>query len=237
MIPLQQKHLKILAVVLISIVALRLVSLGRRSEIAPEATKHNQVLGEMSAMETASLIGGSGRVLLVSWADPDALITIREKAFENKARELDLTMAGIFRAEERDFHPLGGWSKSLYDRVAREYPDVDAVVSFVYAPPVGVLDGRFPRELAGHFVAVLPNTGNIDQYLQSGVVDLAVVPLPNPDDMLSTRVSSADWFHAYYRNLTATEARRAQLEDQPEGMEEPPETTYSEQVDISDRLR
>ncbi|MCC5849904.1 MAG: hypothetical protein JJU29_17595 [Verrucomicrobia bacterium] len=226
--------MKILASILIVLAIFRVISLSRRSDVAPEATKHNQVLGEMTARETASLIGGQGRVLLVSWQNPDRLIQVRENAFEKTAQKLGLTTAGIFRAEEREFHPLSGWSNSLYNRVADEYADVDAVVSFVYAPPMGVANGRTPQRLNGHFIVVLPNTETIEQYLAAGAVDLAVVPLPNPENLSSTKVDSGVWFNAYYRNLTVMDTERLQSEQQEDV---PTDRTYSEEVDISDRLR
>lgn len=233
MIPLNPKHLKILAAVLISLLAIRVVFFSRRADFAPAAIRHNQVLGEWGAREAATLVEGQGRVLLVSRQTSDELLRTREKAFEDTLRALGLDLAGILRIEDHEFHPIQGWSASFHSRVANELADADVVVSFVYTPPIGVVTGRVPRKINGRFVAVLPSSGTLHDYLLAGVVDHAIVSLPNPTPLSDTRVASEVWFNAFYQVLTRRDALSPHDEQERDVFRD---HTYGEQVDLSDRM-
>ncbi|GEM_PF-2721091 len=190
-----------LAAVLILIAVWRLVGCGGgQPKVAPVAFKHYESLASTAARIVADNIpGGEGAVVLVVDESDSQALNRRETVFQKTASSLGLRDVVVIKALPGEWSSEAGWSPSLLQKVLNEAPENRCVVSFVGPPPGRVLKQSSARTISPYFLAILPSTGNLDAFMQAGIVHDAVVPanLKETPSVSPTR-SDQDWFEAYY---------------------------------------
>ncbi|MCC5849896.1 MAG: hypothetical protein JJU29_17555 [Verrucomicrobia bacterium] len=205
-----QKHLKIIAGILLALVAIRMVTLIRRPKTAPEGLKHSVVQGSQSAVATSEMLNGSGQVLLVVPESDDPRTQASLRAFEREARNRGLTITGTLKAGPGDSHVENGIHSRFYREILSRAEGADAVVSFVGLPPLQTLRSP-PANLQNQprFVAVLPNSIFLRHFFERNLTDLAILPsgtVRNPE--LSANAPDSEWFENFYQIITPSDASR-----------------------------
>lgn len=192
---------KIAAILVIIFACFRLLSFcTSRSGAPPEATRHAQALGAVTAAEVADRLGSGTSVLLVLSPSNNPHLRERERSFRSVARQRDLNIVGVVETQSGDSHPERGWSRDFYQRMVRQHPEVDVIVSFDGLPPDHLPRVSQDRLYSGAFVAVLPHSQHLDDFLRTNLVAFAVLPVPMPrGEDLSIRTADRVWFDAFYQ--------------------------------------
>lgn len=200
-----QKHKIILATVLLLLALIRIVTWVTESSDPPEASKHYQAMGQQLAVEVSGLLNNAGTVVTVSEDTPRH--QLRVKTFTHELEQQDFTVQQII-AGPGDYHPDTGLSLSFYQRLSRDFPQADAVVSFVTSPPVQLLEDRNLTRLTSKFITVLPSMETLRAFFQEDLVHLALVPAGNVENPeLDPGASHQEWFDNFYRILHPADAQ------------------------------
>lgn len=191
----------IVAVVVLCIALWRLIGWMASDPIPPTAYRHYEAQGARAAEVVAEETGASrGPVVLVVKDSESKHLRAREKAFEKRAKKLDLSDIEVVRTAPDEIRAESGWSSRLWDRVAREHADARAIVSFCGAPPAKVLRGDSGSPDDFFFLAAVPVSPVLDALIASGWIDVAFQPATTvPDKEPDPSASDEVWFTTYYR--------------------------------------
>ncbi|MCC5849898.1 MAG: hypothetical protein JJU29_17565 [Verrucomicrobia bacterium] len=215
------KNLKIIAGILFALVAIRVVTLIRRPNTAPEFTKDYQALGARAAHLIArELTGSENGVLILTQQTDTKLVRQRLDAFKASARQNNLQIREILYAEESDHSPERGVSQRLFAQVENHLSDVDAVVSFIGMPPPNVFR-QSARAQNTDFYLILPGDPFLRDYLEADIVKFAIMPKGQVGNLyLNPKVSDDEWFENFYEVVTKD---RAQMLPGEESLSEIPD--------------
>lgn len=157
----------------------------------PEKPKENhkpfQSFAALAARETAQLLGGSGKLVVVrEAADPSEKIVAQQVAMIARKAESEVAAFKSTLGKGYTFLPdvklLRGsstldpvWPAGTFERLAGSLPDGGAMVSFAILPAFSAQDKALIRSRNLRVIVVGQRVANIEALLQDKTVTLAVV--------------------------------------------------------------
>jgi hypothetical protein len=130
------------------------------------------------AEETGRVLRHKGQVVLLTRDPKDAPIAQEEQdKFKNAlAAAGAIGLAGVETIALAEAETVCGIPARFYGQLLQEYPEVDAVVSFVGAPELTATDiDRLPRRLP-RMIVLSPCGIDPAELLKSGVLDVIILP-------------------------------------------------------------
>ena len=167
-------------------------------------TKLHQGIGEVMAEETAKLLNGKGKVVVII-QDPKAapVLQAQLKAFQRMIGRKDILLADtvVVRAAQRKLGPGMGLSVDQFLTVLEKHRQADAIVSFIGTPApadpkivaLGKIEG--PK-----IIAETRNRSNLKPLFRNQLLHAAIVPrfdFPAPGSKNPS--TPREWFDLSYQ--------------------------------------
>lgn len=170
--------------------------------------------GIAGAAETARLLNGRGRILVVTYKRTDSVEAAR-RAFAkeiSKYAGIQIVATEAVEISEMTESDMSGIPAESYFQWLTQHPGLDAIVSFVGTPNFSEADlRRLPRERP-RFIVLQGYGPNLRDLLLDGLVDLAVVPrmqtAGEAQDQKTEPRTAFEWFHRYYTFATPKDAEQ-----------------------------
>ncbi len=174
----------------------------------------HQGVGEALAQEVADALGGHGRLVLVTLPDSTSdIVATHAAAFRAAlARRPELTLAKVETVDPENkpkYGPGSGLSASRLLRLAKKYPDADALVSLIGVPEMS------PEELAAltnarpRLIACVRDVKKVAPLLAAGRLERAIVPrFQFPAPVEGEPRNPREWFDLQFQVVTAAHLAR-----------------------------
>ncbi len=168
----------------------------------------HEAVGQVLAEETVRIVGHTGKVVIVTVDTRTAPeLKVQVQAFEQHLKSLSsLAIKDKVVLDPGDnpkYRPGSGLSTKRFLKIVRKHPGVDAIVSFVGAPPMTeseitqvkstpkfIAETHSPERLAGLFVKQILNVAIVPRYQ---------FPAPGPKKPQTDR----QWFDRYFQLVKA----------------------------------
>ncbi len=142
-------------------------------------------LGEVTAQETAKLLGNKGRIVVVrrdTSQYPAPEFEEQLKAFQRTIKQQsDLTLAATETAQlDTDITTDGRLRSDFYLNLLQKYPDAAAIVSLVGPARPERSTDRGPAQKIPKFIAVSLRDAPLNRLFLSGVIQVAIVKRTGP---------------------------------------------------------
>lgn len=170
--------------------------------------------GIAGAAETAKLLNGRGRILVVTYKRVEP-VGAASRAFAKEMTKhagIQIVATEAVEFEEMTGPEMGGISAEIYFQWLNQHPGLDAIVSFVGTPNFSEADlRRLPRDRP-RFIVLQGYGPNLRDLLLNGLVDLAVVPrmqtAGEAQDQKTEPKTAMEWFQRYYAFATPNDAEQ-----------------------------
>jgi ABC-type sugar transport system substrate-binding protein len=170
----------------------------------------DEIIGETAAEQTAKLLGGHGKIILIITEAPNSLALDTQLASFQSSLASGVTLLEVkkipdVRNEDRSVSITGS---QLLD-LLKQHPDADALVSFVGGPKVEDLE-QLP-EKRPKWVVVMTGEGDpqsIVPLVTKGIVQVAIIPnsAPAPTEILPK--NGREYFAQHFVVITSPTAAR-----------------------------
>jgi hypothetical protein len=166
-------------------------------------------LGEVTAQETAKLLGNKGHIIVVrrdTSQYPAPEFEEQLKAFQRTIRQQpDLTLAATETAF--DAHITDGrLHPDFYLNLLQKYPDAAAIVSFVGPPALSAQQIKDLPQKIPKFIAVSLQDAPLSRLFLSSVIQVAIVKRPPGPRSGKKPASTRETFDQFYQVVTADKA-------------------------------
>ncbi|MCX7915568.1 MAG: hypothetical protein N3A53_04610 [Verrucomicrobiae bacterium] len=203
----------VIAVVVI-IASLVSIFLTQRRPTAPINLLPFEGCGLAGAAETAKLLNGRGRILVVTFKRVEPVEAATKAFTKELAKHPGIQIVATEALELSDASPNDseGVRGELYFQWLSKYPGLDAIVSFVGSPSFKEEELRRLPKQRPRLVVLQGYGATLRDLLLDGIVDLAVAPNVQPptesqQDQAQPK-SALDWFHRYYTFATPENAEQ-----------------------------
>ena len=224
MFTVSQRNRPLVVTVCLLVIAVSLVCIIRRCHPSSAPSQIgldvDAILGATLANETAKLLGGKGRILIVALDTTQGAIPPAQRqlaGFQNaltKHPGLTVVATGVVEPDPVKVLADGefGIPAEKFRELLGKYAGADAIVSFVGAPKLtdreaGQLSHGLPRIVASYGLGY--QGPELEMLLARGIVQVALVPNPSPPPITDTKMRPArEWFELGYQVLTAPAGER-----------------------------
>ncbi len=169
----------------------------------------NQGVGEMLAEETAHLVGPHGTVAIVTVEGHEVPeLKVQINAFQKHLKELgNISVKDQVRVDPGDnpkYRAGAGLSARHFLKIARKNTGVDALVSFIGAPPLSDEEIAEMKSIP-KFIAETHSPEKLARLFQKNILQVAIVPryefpAPGPRKPRTNR----EWFDHCFQIVAAT---------------------------------
>lgn len=141
-----------------------------------------QILGTVTAEETAKLVANKGRVLAVARGSGDATnpsVEAELKAFRDTLKKHRTLEVGIEKVELNPMQMMatgGGIPANLLFKTLDTHPGLGALVLFLGFPPLPDSEVEALRKYGVKIVVVSPFQPDVHRLFELGAIHLAIVP-------------------------------------------------------------
>ena len=173
----------------------------------------HQAVGQVMAEETVKLLDQKGKIIVLA-VNPREFPELKAQltsftAVLKKAPAVTIKEQCLLKADDPKYGVGRGLSAKRLIQVMSKYRDADAVVSFIGTPNLTDQDLTQLAQAHPKFIAEVRSTERTLKLLDSGVLQLVVVPRfafppPGPKHPHSPR----EWFNRYFQVLTPATGRR-----------------------------
>jgi hypothetical protein len=170
----------------------------------PQSTKLlsiNAALGQVLAEETIKRFGTGGAVVLVT--DPNASMATRARAVACQNEMQRYGKLRVIQVAPRNFEATGEITGAQYAEWQDKYANARAIVSLVGLP---ALDPATTKPTGPPWVVLLSGDPRLADFLQAGLVDLAVVGRYAPIVSAPDAAPHRQMFDLNYQVVTAATA-------------------------------
>ncbi len=182
-----------------------LVSIGLTQFKRPGKNYLNAYLavGQVTAEETAKLVGTHSKVVLVAWDTQKYKLPPVEtqvKAFKDTLTKQGVTLHATEVIQEDPGSPQARLTTDRFFKILDGYNNVDAIISFVGLPTFKPADLKKWPKKGPKVIAISGAHPGLKKLLEKGYLDVAIVlrpqqPIANPTTM-------REWFDKYYQVIT-----------------------------------
>lgn len=172
----------------------------------------HQEIGRVMAHETATLLAGKGKVVIIALDEPKfPEMKAQLQAFEEALRPTGVTIKETYLLEtdEKPKYGVGsGLSARRYVRIVNKNRSADAIVSFVGVPDLSD-DDITELKKTPKFLAETRSAEKLDKLFRKKILHVAVVsrftfPAPVEGKPRTPRA----WFDKYFEVVTTENAKR-----------------------------